>query len=315
MVSGYVVMGNIVLLVWDDFKCLVDLYVVKMSGYGLCQVIYFNVDWMCDVKVGDFEFFSFIGVNNELVQGYVVKLVGYQCGKIYLVVFIIYGGLQGVMNNGWSYCWNLQIYVGQGFVVVMVNFYGFIGYGQVFINVILGDWGGRLFEDFKVGWSVVFVKYCFFDGDCVCVLGVSYGGYMVYWMVGVWNGLWKCFVDYDGVFDICVMYYDIEELWFEERENGGILFEYFENYECFNFVNYVKDWCVLMLVVYSGNDFCILIIQGLGVFIVLQCCGIFSEFFIFFDENYFVFKLQNSVQWYEVVNVWLKKWMVVLVND
>ena len=179
------------------------------------------------------------------------------------------------------------------------------------VGHISGDWGGRPLEDLKAGWSAALAKYRFLDGDRACALGASYGGYMVYWMAGVWNGPWKCFVDHDGVFDARMMYYATEELWFEEKENGGTPFEHPENYERFNPVNHVKDWRVPMLVVHSGHDFRIPITQGLGAFTALQRRGIPSEFLTFPDENHFVLKPQNSVQWHETVNAWLKKWTAV----
>ncbi|MGN6382397.1 MAG: dipeptidyl-peptidase 5 [Dyella sp.] len=314
-VSGYAVVGNTLLLARDDLKRPADLYLAKTTGHGLRQVTHFNADRMRDAKVGDFEFFSFTGANNEPVQGYVVKPVGYQRGKTYPVAFIIHGGPQGAMNNGWSYRWNPQTYAGQGFAVVTVNFHGSTGYGQAFTNAISGDWGGKPLEDLEAGWSAALAKYRFLDGDRACALGASYGGYMVYWMAGVWNGPWKCFVDHDGVFDTRAMYYDTEELWFEEKENGGTPFDHPENYERFNPVNHVKDWRVPMLVVHSGNDFRIPITQGLGAFTALQRRGIPSEFLTFPEENHFVLKPQNSVQWHEAVNAWLKKWTAAPAND
>ena len=155
------------------------------------------------------------------MQGYVVKPVGYQPGKTYPVAFIIHGGPQGAMTNGWSYRWNPQTYAGQGFAVVTINFHGSTGYGQAFTDAISGDWGGKPLEDLKLGWKAALDKYSFLDGDRACALGASYGGYMMYWIAGVWNQPWKCLVDHDGVFDARAMYYDTEELWFEEKENGG----------------------------------------------------------------------------------------------
>ncbi len=158
-------------------------------------------------------------------------------------------------TNGWSYRWNPQTYAGQGFAVVTINFHGSTGYGQAFTNSISGDWGGKPLQDLKLGWQARAGPLPFLDGDRACALGASYGGYMVYWMAGVWNQPWKCFVDHDGVFDTRAMYYATEELWFEEKENGGPQFEHPENYETFNPVNHVKDWRVPMLVVHSGHDY------------------------------------------------------------
>jgi dipeptidyl aminopeptidase/acylaminoacyl peptidase len=307
-VGGYAVAGKRLLLARDDLKRPADLYTANVRGRGLKQVTHFNAERLKNARTGDFEFFSFKGANDEPVQGYVVKPANYRRGQSYPVAFIIHGGPQGAMENGWSYRWNPQTYAGQGFAVVTVNFHGSTGYGQAFTNAISGDWGGKPLEDLKLGWQAALEQYKFLDGDRACALGASYGGYMVYWMAGVWNQPWKCFVDHDGVFDARAMYYDTEELWFEEKENGGTQFEHPENYERFNPVNHVKDWRVPMLVVHSGNDFRIPITQGLGAFTALQRRGIPSEFLTFPEENHWVLKPQNSVQWHETVNAWLKRW-------
>jgi dipeptidyl aminopeptidase/acylaminoacyl peptidase len=307
-VSGFSISGNKVLLTRDDLKRPADLYTADVKGKNLKQVSHFNAKRIKGAQTGDFEFYTFKGANGDTVQGYVVKPVGYKRGKTYPVAFIIHGGPQGAMTNSWSYRWNAQTYAGQGFAVVTVNFHGSTGYGQKFTDAISGDWGGKPLEDLKAGWSAALSKYSFLDGDRACALGASYGGYMVYWIAGVWNQPWKCLVDHDGVFDARAMYYDTEELWFEEKENGGTQYEHPENYERFNPLNHVKDWRVPMLVIHSGKDFRIPETQGLGAFTALQRRGIPSKLLHFPDENHWVLKPQNSVQWHEEVNAWLKEW-------
>lgn len=307
-VTDYSIAGKRILLARDDLNHPSDLYTTNLQGKDFKRVTHFNAERLKNARMGDPEFFTFKGWNNETVQGYVVKPVDYKAGHKYPVAFIIHGGPQGAMNNDWSYRWNPQTYAGQGFAVVTINFHGSTGYGQAFTDSISGDWGGKPLEDLKLGWQAALDKYHFLDGDRACALGASYGGYMTYWIAGVWNKPWKCLVDHDGVFDMRMMYYATDELWFEEHENGGAQFDVPQNYEKFNPINHVKDWRVPMLVIHSGHDFRIPLTQGLGAFTALQRQGIPSEFFTFPDENHWVLKPQNSVQWHETVNAWLKKW-------
>jgi dipeptidyl aminopeptidase/acylaminoacyl peptidase len=307
-IGGYTLGTDKLVLTRDDLRRPADVYVAHTDGSDLRQVTHFNAADLKNAKVGDFEFFNFKGWNNETVQGYVVKPVDYQPGQTYPVAFIIHGGPQGAMSNSWSYRWNPQTYAGQGFAVVTVNFHGSTGYGQAFTDSISGDWGGKPLKDLQLGWKAALNKYSFLDGERACATGASYGGYMVYWIAGVWNQPWKCLIDHDGVFDTRAMYYDTEELWFEERENGGTQYEHPENYEKFNPLNHVKDWRVPMLVIHSGDDFRIPITQGLGAFTALQRRGIPSEFLTFPDENHWVLKPHNSVQWHDTVNAWLQRW-------
>ncbi|HVI26151.1 MAG TPA: S9 family peptidase [Xanthomonadaceae bacterium] len=259
-----------------------------------------------DVRFGDYEQFTFKGWNDETVHGYVVKPWNWQEGKTYPVAFLIHGGPQGSFGNGWSYRWNPQTYAGQGYAVVMIDFHGSTGYGQAFTDAISRHWGDRPLEDLQKGWAAAQQRYAFLDGDKACALGASYGGYMVYWIAGVWNQPWKCLVDHDGVFDARMMGYSTEELWFSEWENGGTPWEHPDAYERFNPINHVKDWRVPMLVIHGQQDFRIPVEQGIAAFTALQRKGIESKFLYFPDENHWVLKPRNSVLWHETVNDWLR---------
>lgn len=264
-----------------------------------------------DVTFGDFEQFNFKGWNGDTVHGYVVKPWNYVEGKKYPVAFLIHGGPQGSFGNGWSYRWNPQTYAGQGYAVVMIDFHGSTGYGQAFTDAISQHWGDRPLEDLQKGWAAAQQKYGFLDGGNACALGASYGGFMVNWIAGNWHtpasGAWKCLVNHDGVFDQRMMGYATEELWFTEWEQGGTPYDVPKNYEKFNPVNHVKQWRVPMLVIHGQQDFRIPVEQGIGAFTALQRQGIESKFLYFPDENHWVLKAQNSVQWHDTVNGWLKQ--------
>lgn len=307
-VSDYALSRTRIVVARNDIQHPVALYSMDHKGRDFTRVTHFNDTALARTEMGEIKYFHFDGADDERVHGYVVMPANFSKRRKYPVAFIVHGGPQGAMDNSWSYRWNPQTYAGQGFAVVTVNFHGSTGFGQDFTDSISGDWGGKPLTDLKKGWSYALDKYRFLDGDRACALGASYGGYMIYWMAGVWNQPWKCFVDHDGVFDARMMYYSTEELWFEERENGGPQFKVPRNYEKYNPLNHVADWHVPMLVVHSDQDFRIPLEQGLGAFTALQRQGIPSEFLTFPDENHWVLKPHNSVMWHHTVNAWLKRW-------
>jgi len=308
-VAGFAVGKKGLVVAHEDFKHPVDLYRAGADGKRLKQITHFNADVLKDMQFGDAQFFTFKGYGGDTVQGYVVQPANYRKGEKYPVAFIVHGGPQGAMTNDFHYRWNPQTYAGQGFAVVTINFHGSTGYGQAFTDKISGNWGSAPLDDLKAGWAAALEQFPFLDGDRACALGASYGGYMMYWMAGNWNDPWKCIVAHDGVFDSRMMSYATEELWFDEWEHGGrTQYEAPEVYEQYNPINHVKDWRVPMLVVHSDLDFRIPLEQGLGAFTALQRRGIPSEFLRFPDENHWVVKPHNSVQWHDTVNAWLKKW-------
>ncbi len=306
-IGSPVIAGNTLAYTKNSLKSGDQIVVAQADGSTPREITPSASQMLPDVAFGDYEQFQFKGWNNETVHGYVVKPYNYQEGKTYPVAFLIHGGPQGSFGNGWSYRWNPQTYAGQGYAVVMIDFHGSTGYGQAFTDAISQHWGDRPLEDLQKGWAAAQKQYPFLNGDKACALGASYGGFMVNWIAGNWNEPWKCLVNHDGVFDQRMMGYATEELWFTEWEQGGTPYEKAANYEKFNPVNHVANWKKPILIVHGQLDFRIPVEQGLAAFTAAQRQGIESKFLYFPDENHWVLKPQNSVQWHDTVNGWLKQ--------
>ena len=260
-------------------------------------------------EFGAYEQFSFPGWNNDTVYGYVVKPAGFAEGRKYPVAFLIHGGPQGSFGDSWSYRWNPETYAGAGYAVVMIDFHGSTGYGQAFCDAISRHWGDRPLEDLQKGWAFALQKYPFLDGERAAALGASYGGFMVNWIAGNWRDPWKCLVSHDGVFDARSMGYTTEELWFTEWENGGSVLTDPEKYDLFNPALHARDWSVPMLVVHSDLDYRIPVEQGIGAFTALRARNVPSQLLRFPDENHWVLKPRNSLQWHTTVFNWLDSWI------
>jgi dipeptidyl aminopeptidase/acylaminoacyl peptidase len=286
-----------------------DLYAVGFSGGEPKQLTRVNQAALAQRKFGEYEQFSFNGSNGDNVFGYVVKPPDFKRDQKYPVAFLIHGGPQGSFSNGWSFRWNAEAFAGAGYGVVMVDFHGSTGYGQAFTDSISGDWGGKPLEDLKLGLAAALKQYPWLDGDQVCALGGSYGGYMVNWIAGQWPDRFKCLVSHDGIFDNRTMYYSTEELWFPEWEYGGPEYRTPAPYVKQNPIDYVSKWKTPTLVIHGQQDYRVPDSQGLAVFTALQRQGIPSELLYFPSENHWVLKPADSIEWYDTVLAWMHRWI------
>lgn len=292
----------------DDLKAPAQLFAVKAGGGTPRQLTRFNADKLADVRFGDYEQFEFAGAGGDTVHGYVVKPWNYRAGAKYPVAFIIHGGPQGSMGDNFHYRWNPQTYAGRGYAAVFVDFHGSTGYGQAFTDAIRGHWGSTPLDDLKAGLAHALASYDFLDGSRVCALGASYGGFMVNFIAGHWREPFDCLVSHDGVFDQRMMGYATEELWFTEWENEGLVYAKPESYDAFNPALHAKDWKVPMLVIHGQLDYRIPVEQGIAAFTALRRQGVPGQFLYFPDENHWVLKPANSIQWHDTVNAWLDRW-------
>ncbi|MEQ7874891.1 S9 family peptidase [Sphingomonas sp. ASV193] len=287
-----------------------DLYRIAPGGQPV-QLTAVNKALLAQLDPVSFTKFNFKGANNDTVWGFVMKPAGPQYAAAKLPIsFLVHGGPQGSFSNSWSYRWNPRLFTAPGYAAVSVDFHGSTGYGQAFTDAIHNNWGGWPLEDLQKGLAFAVSRDPQLDGSRACALGGSYGGYMMNWIEGRWPDRFRCIVQHDGVFDARAMAYETEELWFDEWEHGGKT--YYEDpaaFERWNPVNYVSAWRTPQLVITSEKDFRIPYTQGLAAFTALQRRGIPSKLLIFPDENHWVLKPKNSVQWYDNVFAWEAQWL------
>jgi dipeptidyl aminopeptidase/acylaminoacyl peptidase len=308
-VSSPSVAGDRLIFGLDHLRSPVELHSVRPDGSDLRPVTRLNEARVARARMGEPEQFSFPGWNDATVYVYVVKPVDFEPSRKYPVAFLIHGGPQGSFGNHFHYRWNPQAYAGAGYAAVMVDFHGSTGYGQAFTDSISGDWGGKPLVDLRKGLAAALERYPWMDGDRVAALGASYGGYMINWIAGVWPDQFRCLVNHDGVFDMRSMYFTSEELWFPEWEQGGTYWDNPGGHEEHNPVLHVENWRTPMLVIHGALDFRVPPDQGIAAFTALQRRGVPSRFLYFPDENHWVLKPHNSVQWHDTVLGWLDRWM------
>lgn len=265
-----------------------------------------NADTFATLNPVNYQMFDFSGANGDRVYGQIVKPQG-AAGKL-PVLLLVHGGPQGTFNNSWSYRWNPAVMAAQGYAVVSIDFHGSTGYGQKFTDSINQNWGGWPLEDLQKGMDAVGKIDTQLDTANACALGGSYGGYMMNWISGNWPDRFKCLVNHAGIFDLRAMAYETEELWFDQWDNGGP-WTTRSDAEKWNPVNHVAKWKTPTLVIHGEKDYRIPYSQSLAAFTALQQQGVESKLLVFPDENHWVLKPKNSIQWHRTVFDWVGKYL------
>jgi dipeptidyl aminopeptidase/acylaminoacyl peptidase len=120
------------------------------------------------------ELFTDVGDNTQ-IQSFIVKPAGFDPGKKYPVLMLLHGGPEGEWGESWTYRWNAQVFASAGYVVVMPNPHGSIGYGQAFTDAVNHDWGGKPYDDVMAVTDRV-ARLSYVDGDRMVAAGGPYGG-------------------------------------------------------------------------------------------------------------------------------------------
>lgn len=308
-VTDYDVGAKALVFVRGSFVRPPELYELR-GDVRVTQLTHQSARDLHDVELVSVTPFEFKGWNGDTVRGYVFPPYGSAAGHRYPVAFLIHGGPQEAWDDDWAYGWNPQVYAGAGYAVVMINFHGSSGYGEAFSDAVTNHWGDRPLEDLQKGWSAALARFPYLDRSRACAVGPSYGGYMVYWIAGVWNKPWRCLVAHDGVFDTRMFSYATDIVGIMGLEFGGYAYQHPENYERFNPVDHVSNWSKPIMLIHSGRDYRVPLEQGLGAFAAAQLRGVPSELLYFRDEEHELVLPRDLVQWQDAIDTWLRRWTV-----
>lgn len=241
----------------------------------------------------------------------------FDAAQQYPAIEICLGGPQGTLSQGWSYRWNYRLMASQGYIVAMPNRRGTTAFGQAWKEQISGDYSGLNIQDYlSCGREIKAEPYV----NKLAACGASYGGYSVYYLAGMHENLYDCFIAHAGIFDEAELYYTTEEMWFADWDNGGLgrgrlsgspWSQYPEpqkHYAHSPHMN-VQNWDTPILCIHGGKDFRIPYTQGMAAFNCAQMMGVPSKLVVFPEENHWILKPQNALYWHRTYFGWLDRWM------
>jgi dipeptidyl aminopeptidase/acylaminoacyl peptidase len=284
----------------------VEIYKATSRGGSGVALTHLNDDIIGTYQLTPLERITVDGPETSKVESFIVKPPDFDAGKKYPVFFLIHGGPQGEWGESWSYRWNAQVFAAAGYVVVMPNPQGSIGYGQAYTDAVNADWGGRAYQSIVATVNAV-SGLPYVDSSRMAAAGGSYGGYMINWILGHTDSF-KALVSHAGVYDLASETGSTEELWFPKWEYQGFPWENPAMYEKWSPSSFVKKFKTPTLVTHGELDYRVPIGQGQQLFTALQEMKVASKLVQFPDEGHWILKPQNSQFWYQTVIDWLNQY-------
>lgn len=236
----------------------------------------------------------------------------------YPAILFCNGGPQTPSSQSWSTRWNYRLMASQGYVVIIPNRRGNVGFGQEWKEQISGDYIGQNMKDYlsAADWGLAQP----FIGKMGAV-GASYGGYSIYYLAGIHQNRFSALIAHAGIFNEESMYADTEELWFADWDNGGCrqpgvymagspwsdnpaAKRHYDNSPH----KLMKNWNTPILITHGELDYRVPVDQGMMAFNAAQMFGVPSKMILFPDENHWILKPQNSIHWNREFFAWLDKY-------
>jgi len=289
-----------------------EIYSIDPKTGAETEISFQNKGLLDQLEFGKVEERWIKTTDNKQMLTWVIYPPHFDPNKKYPTILFCEGGPQTTVSQFWSYRWNFQQMVANGYIVVAPNRRGLPGFGKEWLEQISGDYGGQNMKDYLSAIDEI-AKEPFVDKDKLGCVGASYGGFSVYWLAGHHEKRFKAFIAHDGMFNLEQQYLETEELWFVNRDLGGPYWDKENAVAQRSYANsphlFVDKWDTPILVIHGEKDYRILASQGMAAFNAAVLRGVPAQMLIFPEENHWVLQPQNGILWQRVFKQWLDKWL------
>jgi dipeptidyl aminopeptidase/acylaminoacyl peptidase len=143
------------------------------------QISHLNDSWK-EYTLSAPEFYKYRSFDGLEIEAVLLKPIGYDGKSKLPLIALIHGGPTGAWQDSIE-TWG-QLLAARGYAVIYPNIRGSSGYGQKFIELNRGDWGGGDYRDLMAGVDDL-IKRGVADPEKLAIGGWSYGGYMSEWAI------------------------------------------------------------------------------------------------------------------------------------
>lgn len=253
----------------------------------LVKLTNFNKQNLVDKYVGNPRHLT-LTKNGYSIDGFVIEPINKKDNKKYPAILEIHGGPKCAYSD--VYFHELQLLASQGYYVIYCNPTGSDGKGDKFSD-IRGKYGSIDYQDiidFKN--KVVELYKDSIDKNNIGVIGGSYGGFMVNWIIGH-NHDFKCAISLRGIASWITMYASSDIGYFFGGDQCDVLpnTELFENIDAtlkFSPLTYAKQVTTPTLFIHSDQDYRCYFIEALQMYSVLKMNDVDTKLAIFKNEDH-----------------------------
>ncbi|MCZ8112676.1 MAG: prolyl oligopeptidase family serine peptidase [Betaproteobacteria bacterium] len=313
-VQAYDAAGDTLLLLADSAQHPPRVW-ARQGGGAPRRLESFNDRELAGVALGEVRETQVTGAQGEPVQVWLTFPPGFDARRRHAVLHVIHGGPFAAAGDGFGWRWNPHVLAAPepgdaddpGRVVVQVNYHGSSGFGHAFRHSLIGRQGELELQDLEAATDWVCTQR-WADRDRIAASGGSYGGFLVAWMNGhvpAWpEGRYRAYVCHAGVFDR-VGTFSADSWPVRPLDLGADYWQDLPRVLAQSPHAFAARMATPTLVIHGARDYRVPDANGLAYFHTLKARGVPARLLWFADENHWVLKPANSLQWHREFRAWV----------
>lgn len=209
------------------------------------------------LELAEPERFVAVSSDGAEVEAWIVRPVGFVADERYPTILNVHGGPFAQYGN--RFFDEFQIEAGAGYAVLYANPRGSSGYTESWGRAIRGPivdgpgWGSLDYDDLMTVMDEAVRRFSFVDPERLGVMGGSYGGFMISWIVGH-TDRFRAGCSERAVNDFMLEGGTSDIGWMMRGEFGAFWFEAPEAHLAMSPITYASDITAPLLIIHSEDD-------------------------------------------------------------
>jgi len=296
--------GNLICYLSETASTLPEIMLYYNDEKRERQLTHFS-DSLKVFQLGEQTVFHWKNPQGDELEGLLIKPKNFQPARKYPMILAIHGGPYARFKNRLLQDDYLQLFAQHGYIVLAPNPHGSSGYGQAFGEAIQYDIGGQDFGDIMSGVDKL-IQTGLVDSTKMGLMGGSYGGYLVNWIIGH-TSRFKAAVSMYGIFNLITDWSNSIQPSWEKAYLGAYYWEDSRPYRERSPSTHVKNIHTPVLLLHGETDQITSVCNSREIYQSLRVLGKPVEFVIYPREghgilqepNHQIDKVNRILSWFE----------------
>jgi len=313
LAGSYSAEAKAFLLSYSHPRKPLDLYMAKVQTVGSPKAWVKVSDanpQVAKLALGTTETIRWKASDGVVVEGLLIKPVGYEQGKRYPLIVQLHGGPAAAEMNGFQgrYVTYPHIYAAAGYAVLQPNYRGSTNYGEAFARQIGGQFMRLSYGDIMSGVDYL-IHEGIADSDKLGLMGWSAGGHLSSWAL-TQTDRFRAISTGAGAVNWISMYAESDVQGIREFYLGGRPYDAWDNFVNESALKYIKNAKTPTLIHVGEADQRVPKPQSDELYMALKKLGVPVEYIVYpgmphglTEPRYQLVKMVSEFNWFEK---WIK---------
>jgi len=289
---------------WEDSTHPAEIVRIDAQTGALTPLTAFNVERAAQLDRQPFREFWFDTEGGRRIHAWLVLPPAFDPDQRYPLLTWMHGGPHSSSMDMDHVRWSPHLLAAPGYVVIMADYTGSVGYGEAFAQAIQGDPLETPANDLLQAARAAAEAFSFVDADRQAALGASYGGHLANWMLATTDHF-RCLVGHAGLVSLEGQWATSDVIYHRERNNGGPPWGDSAIWHRQSPSTYAAKFVTPILLTVGEKDYRVPLNQTIAAWSYVQRQAVPGRLLVFHQANHWIMRGADARYFWREVHDWL----------